>query len=141
LLSAIASPTLEVYLTTFPMPLHKRVDPNTELQLIDPSIGEKGGQWYENPAPQWIIPMSGRWFVGTMDGHRVEMGPGDASLGEDQGSSSPAARARRRRQPSPTSTHGARSPLACRRWLCESPGPGERRTSVTPRTPSAIKAW
>jgi hypothetical protein len=44
------------------------------------------GQWHENPAPQWIIPLSGRWFVETMDGHRVEMGPGDASLGEDQGS-------------------------------------------------------
>lgn len=43
------------------------------------------GQWHENPAPQWIIP-SGRWFVETMDGHRVEMGPGHASLGEDQGS-------------------------------------------------------
>ena len=42
LLSAIASPTLEVYLTTFPTPLHKRVDPNTELQLIDPSISENG---------------------------------------------------------------------------------------------------
>jgi hypothetical protein len=44
------------------------------------------GQWHENPATQWIIPLSGRWFVETMDGHRVEMGPGDASLGEDQGS-------------------------------------------------------
>jgi hypothetical protein len=44
------------------------------------------GQWHENPAPQWIIPLSGRWFVETMDGHRVEMGPGDASLGQDQGS-------------------------------------------------------
>jgi len=44
------------------------------------------GKWHENPEPQWIIPLSGRWFVETMDGHRVEMGPGDASLGEDQGS-------------------------------------------------------
>jgi hypothetical protein len=44
------------------------------------------GAWHENPAAQWIIPLSGRWFVETMDGHRVEMGPGDASLGEDQGS-------------------------------------------------------
>jgi hypothetical protein len=42
------------------------------------------GAWHENPAPQWIIPLSGRWFVETMDGHRIEMGPGDASLGEDQ---------------------------------------------------------
>ena len=49
------------------------------------------GQWHENPAPQWIIPLSGRWYVETMDGHRVEMGPGDASLGEDQGSKPDAA--------------------------------------------------
>jgi len=44
------------------------------------------GQWHENPAVQWIITLSGRWFVETMDGHRVEMGPGDISLGDDQGS-------------------------------------------------------
>jgi hypothetical protein len=43
------------------------------------------GDWHENPKPQWIIPLSGRWFVQTMDGDRVEMGPGEISLGEDQG--------------------------------------------------------
>jgi hypothetical protein len=43
------------------------------------------GTWHENPKPQWIIPLSGRWFVETMDGQRVEMGPGDISFGEDQG--------------------------------------------------------
>ena len=43
------------------------------------------GDWHENPKPQWIVPLSGRWFVETMDGERVEMGPGDWSLGEDQG--------------------------------------------------------
>ncbi len=43
------------------------------------------GQWHENPAAQWIITLSGHWFIETMDGHRVEMGPGDVSLGEDQG--------------------------------------------------------
>jgi len=42
------------------------------------------GEWHENPAPQWIIPVSGRWWVEAMDGARVEMGPGDLSLGEDQ---------------------------------------------------------
>jgi quercetin dioxygenase-like cupin family protein len=42
------------------------------------------GNWHENPGPQWIIPLSGRWFVETMDGVRVEMGPGDISFGEDQ---------------------------------------------------------
>jgi hypothetical protein len=42
------------------------------------------GEWHENPAPQWILPISGRWWVEAMDGTRVEMGPGDLSLGEDQ---------------------------------------------------------
>jgi hypothetical protein len=46
-------------------------------------VGWIGG-WHENPRPQWIIPLSGRWFVETMDGTRVEMGPGDISFGEDQ---------------------------------------------------------
>ena len=43
------------------------------------------GEWHENPHPQWIIPLAGRWFVETMDGRRVEMGPGEISFGEDQG--------------------------------------------------------
>lgn len=43
------------------------------------------GDWHENPAPQWIIPLSGRWFVETMDGVRVEMGTGELSFGGDQG--------------------------------------------------------
>lgn len=42
------------------------------------------GEWHENPAPQWIVPLSGRWFVESMDGTRIEMGPGEFSLGEDQ---------------------------------------------------------
>jgi hypothetical protein len=42
------------------------------------------GEWHENPKPQWIIPLSGRWFVETMDGKRVEMGPGELSFGNDQ---------------------------------------------------------
>jgi hypothetical protein len=42
------------------------------------------GQWHENPAPQWIIPLSGAWWVEAMDGTRREFGPGELSLGEDQ---------------------------------------------------------
>lgn len=42
------------------------------------------GEWHENPQPQWIIPLSGRWFVETMDGMRVEMGVGEVSFGGDQ---------------------------------------------------------
>ena len=43
------------------------------------------GEWHENPAPQWIAVLSGRWFIESMDGTRVEQGPGEFSLGEDQG--------------------------------------------------------
>jgi hypothetical protein len=42
------------------------------------------GEWHENPKPQWIVPLSGKWFVETMDGTRVEMGAGDISFGGDQ---------------------------------------------------------
>jgi hypothetical protein len=44
------------------------------------------GEWHENPAPQWIVVLSGRWWIESMDGTRVEQGPGEFSLGEDQGS-------------------------------------------------------
>ena len=42
------------------------------------------GDWHENPKPQWIVPLCGRWFVETTDGTRVEMGPGEVSFGADQ---------------------------------------------------------
>jgi hypothetical protein len=42
------------------------------------------GDWHENPKPQWIIPLSGRWFVEAMDGTRAEMGPGEIAFGGDQ---------------------------------------------------------
>jgi uncharacterized protein len=38
LLHAIVSPTLEVYVTTYPQPLLKRLEPETQLQLIDPAL-------------------------------------------------------------------------------------------------------
>ena len=39
---------------------------------------------HENPELQWIVPVVGRWFVTTMDGVRVEMGPGEIAFGADQ---------------------------------------------------------
>ena len=45
------------------------------------------GDWHENPAPQWIVVLSGRWWIESMDGTRIEQGPGEFSLGEDQGCS------------------------------------------------------
>jgi hypothetical protein len=41
------------------------------------------GEWHKNPKPQWLVTMTGRWFVETMDGQRVEMGPGEVSFGGD----------------------------------------------------------
>jgi hypothetical protein len=43
------------------------------------------GEWHENPAPQWIVVLAGRWWVEAMDGTRIEQGPGEFSFGEDQG--------------------------------------------------------
>jgi hypothetical protein len=43
------------------------------------------GDWHENPAPQWIVVLSGRWWIEAMDGSRIEQGPGEFSFGEDQG--------------------------------------------------------
>lgn len=42
------------------------------------------GDWHENPKPQWISVLSGRWFVESTDGTRVEMGPGELAFGGDQ---------------------------------------------------------
>jgi hypothetical protein len=43
------------------------------------------GDWHENPKPQWIIPLSGKWYVEAMDGSRAEMGVGELAFGGDQG--------------------------------------------------------
>ncbi len=57
--------------------------PSTVFVTVQP-VGWTG-TWHENPKPQWIVPLSGRWFVESMDGQRVEMGAGEISFGEDQG--------------------------------------------------------
>jgi hypothetical protein len=58
----------------------------TETMTVMVTVQPVGwtGDWHENPKPQWIIPLSGRWFVEAMDGQRIEMGPGEISFGEDQ---------------------------------------------------------
>jgi hypothetical protein len=43
------------------------------------------GDWHENPHPQWIVPLTGGWWVETMDGQRTEMRQGEFSFGADQG--------------------------------------------------------
>jgi len=43
------------------------------------------GECHENPAPQWIVVLSGRWWIEAVDGARIEQGPGEFSFGEDQG--------------------------------------------------------
>lgn len=41
------------------------------------------GEWHPSPSLQWVVPLSGRWFIETQDGERVEMGPGDIHWGAD----------------------------------------------------------
>ena len=43
------------------------------------------GEWHESPMRQWVVTLSGRWFIETQDGLRIEMGPGDTHWGEDLG--------------------------------------------------------
>ena len=57
--------------------------PSTVVFTVQP-VGWVG-DWHENPAPQWIVVLSGAWWVEAMDGTRVEMKAGEFSLGEDQG--------------------------------------------------------
>src|SRR5215471_14173700 len=49
----------------------------------DSASGRPDRDWRENPKPQWIFPLSGRWFVDSMEGQRVEMGPGVLWFGAD----------------------------------------------------------
>jgi hypothetical protein len=63
--------------------IDKQIAPGATILMVNQPVGWVG-EWHENPKPQWILPLSGRWFVETMDGKRVEMGPGDLSFGGDQ---------------------------------------------------------
>ncbi len=60
----------------------KRSGAMTSLVTVQP-VGWVG-TWHENPKPQWIVPLSGRWFVESMDGTRIEMSAGEISFGGDQ---------------------------------------------------------
>lgn len=64
---------------------NNRQQPSQATVVFTVQPGGWIGDWHENPAPQWIVPLSGRWWVEAMDGTRVEMGPGELSFGEDQG--------------------------------------------------------
>ncbi len=50
--------------------------------MVQPS-GWKG-VWHRESKVDWIVTLAGKWFVEAMEGTRVELGPGDVSLGEDQ---------------------------------------------------------
>ena len=63
--------------------IDKQTTPGATVLVVVQPVGWVG-EWHENPKPQWIVPLSGRWFVETMDGERVEMGPGEVSFGGDQ---------------------------------------------------------
>lgn len=73
--------------------IDKQNTPGATVLVVVQPVGWVG-EWHENPKPQWIIPLSGRWFVETMDGKRLEMGPGEVSFGGDQ-NTKPDARGRK----------------------------------------------
>jgi len=50
------------------------------------------GDWHPSPSLQWVVPLSGRWFVETHDGKRIEMGPGDIHWGADLASENTLSR-------------------------------------------------
>lgn len=60
----------------------QRTYPSTAVFTVQP-VGWVG-DWHENPAPQWIVVLAGRWWIESMDGLRIEQGPGEVSFGEDQ---------------------------------------------------------
>ena len=41
------------------------------------------GDWHEDPVPQFVITLKGKWYITANDGKHIEMGPGDILLGED----------------------------------------------------------
>lgn len=65
--------------------------PESKSQVVftEQPIGWKGS-WHEEPKVQWMVPLQGRVFVQAMDGKRVELGPGEVLLAEDQNTKSDA---------------------------------------------------
>jgi hypothetical protein len=61
----------------------RQASAQSQVILTQQPAGWKGA-WHEDPKVQWIVPLRGTWFVEAMDGTRVELGPGDVSVGEDQ---------------------------------------------------------
>lgn len=43
------------------------------------------GDWHESPHPQWVVPLSGAWFLESAGGERLVMGPGEIHWGQDVG--------------------------------------------------------
>jgi hydroxymethylbilane synthase len=46
--------------------IDKQSTPGATVLVVVQPVGWVG-EWHENPKPQWILPLSGRWFVETMD--------------------------------------------------------------------------
>jgi hypothetical protein len=57
-------------------------DGNAFLTVLP--VGWRAG-WHINETAKWIFILSGQWYVESMDGERVVIGPGEFSFGGDQG--------------------------------------------------------
>ncbi|MBF0877316.1 hypothetical protein HKD21_10710 [Gluconobacter cerevisiae] len=55
--------------------------PTTVTLRVQPPHWKSG--WSESHQVQWIVPLSGIYFVKAMDGTSVELNPGDILLSED----------------------------------------------------------
>jgi hypothetical protein len=62
----------------------RRAGPGTArvITVVQPPHWQ--GAWHEEAKVYWSVTLRGTWFVEAMDGTRVELGPGDVSLCEDQ---------------------------------------------------------
>jgi hypothetical protein len=56
-------------------------DANAFLTVLP--VGWSSG-WHINHEPKWIFTLSGAWYVESMDGQRVVLGPGEFAYGGDQ---------------------------------------------------------
>lgn len=64
--------------------LHRFAGVPTELWFTVLPVGWVG-EWHESPARQWVLALSGRWWIETATGQRIEMGPGEIHWGQDIG--------------------------------------------------------
>ena len=62
---------------------NRQASGNASVITVPQPAGWKG-MWHQESKVYWIVTLTGKWFVEAMDGTRMELGPGDVWLAEDQ---------------------------------------------------------